>query len=137
MLACTFVHAKFAGRTPPDKGVLRCFLGGSGNEHLLDETDARLTDIVLKELSEILGLTATPNFVRISRSRHAMAQYGVGHLERMQIVRETVATLPGLALAGNAYQGIGVPTASAPARKPLSRSWRSLQQEVPAAAATA
>jgi hypothetical protein len=85
MLACTFVHAKFAGRTPPDKGVLRCFLGGSGNEHLLDETDAHLTEIVLKELSEILGLRATPNFVRICRSRHAMAQYGVGHLERMQI----------------------------------------------------
>jgi oxygen-dependent protoporphyrinogen oxidase len=109
MLACTFVHAKFAGRTPSDKGVLRCFLGGSGNEHLLDETDARLTEIVLKELSEILGVYAKPNFVRIARTRHAMAQYGVGHLDRMQTVGDTVATIPGLALAGNAYEGIGVP----------------------------
>ena len=108
MLACTFVHAKFAGRTPADKGVLRCFLGGSGNDHLLDETDERLTQIVLKELGEILGLEARPTFVRITRSRRAMAQYAVGHLERIQAVRENVAALPGLALAGNAYSGIGV-----------------------------
>ena len=134
MLACTFVHAKFAGRTPPDKGVLRCFLGGSGNEHLLDETYAHLTEIVLKELSEILGLRATPNFVRICRSRHAMAQYGVGHLERMQIVRDTVATLPGLTLAGNAYQGIGVPDCIRTGQEAAESVLRSLQQEEPAAA---
>ncbi len=109
MLACTFVHAKFAGRTPPDKGVLRCFLGGAGNDSLLDESDAHLTEIVLKELREILGLEAQPNFVRITRSRRAMAQYGVGHLERLRAIRDNVALLPGLALAGNAYEGIGVP----------------------------
>jgi oxygen-dependent protoporphyrinogen oxidase len=109
MLACTFVHAKFAGRTPWDKGVLRCFLGGSGNEHLLDEPDARLTEIVLQELRAILGLEAKPNFVRITRSRRAMAQYAVGHLDRIQALRENVAALPAFALAGNAYSGIGVP----------------------------
>jgi oxygen-dependent protoporphyrinogen oxidase len=109
MLACTFVHAKFAGRTPADKGVLRCFLGGSGNDLLLDETDARLTAIVLHELSEVLGLHAEPAFVRIHRWRQAMAQYAVGHLDRIQTVRDSIATLPGLALAGNAYEGIGVP----------------------------
>jgi oxygen-dependent protoporphyrinogen oxidase len=109
MLACTFVHAKFAGRTPPDKGVLRCFLGGTNNDHLLDESDARLTEMVLKELREILGLSAQPNFVRVWRSRQAMAQYGVGHIERIQAIRDNIASLPGFALAGNAYEGIGVP----------------------------
>jgi oxygen-dependent protoporphyrinogen oxidase len=38
-----------------------------------------------------------------------MAQYGPGHLERVQRIREAVASLAGIALAGNAYQGIGVP----------------------------
>ncbi|MGA8529300.1 MAG: protoporphyrinogen oxidase [Acidobacteriaceae bacterium] len=109
MLACTFVHNKFAGRTPADKGVLRCFLGGSGNDALLDQTDAQLTAIVEQELAEVLGVHAKPNFVRIARWRQSMAQYSVGHLERMQRVREGVASLPGLALAGNAYEGIGVP----------------------------
>ncbi len=109
MLACTFVHAKFAGRTPPEKGVLRCFLGGSSNENLLDATDALLTEMVLTELAEIVGVSARPTFVRIARWRRAMAQYSVGHLERLRAIRENVALLPGLALAGNAYEGIGVP----------------------------
>ncbi|HTW48810.1 MAG TPA: protoporphyrinogen oxidase [Acidobacteriaceae bacterium] len=109
MLACTFVHAKFAGRVPEGKGLLRCFLGGAGNDALLDEEDGRITRIVLQELDEILHLKALPNFVRIHRSRRGMAQYGVGHLERIQLVRDRVAGLPGLALAGNAYEGIGVP----------------------------
>lgn len=109
MLACTFVHTKFAGRTPPDKGVLRCFLGGAGNDALLDETDERITEKVLTELAEILHVTGRPGFVRITRSRRAMAQYSVGHLERMQFIRDSVAAMPSLALAGNAYEGIGVP----------------------------
>ena len=129
MLACTFVHAKFAGRTPPDKGVLRCFLGGSGNEHLLDETDEHLTAIVLKELREILGLEAKPNFVRITRSRRAMAQYAVGHLERMQAIRDNIANLPGFALAGNAYEGIGVPDCIRTGQQAAESVLRSLQEE--------
>ncbi|HTV82181.1 MAG TPA: protoporphyrinogen oxidase [Acidobacteriaceae bacterium] len=109
LLACTFVHAKFAGRVPAGKGLLRCFLGGASHDELLDESDARLTVMVLKELEQILGLKAPPSFVSVHRSRQAMAQYGVGHLERIQLVRDRIAELPGIALAGNAYRGIGVP----------------------------
>jgi oxygen-dependent protoporphyrinogen oxidase len=38
-----------------------------------------------------------------------MAQYGVGHLERLQRIESLLQQLPGLALAGNGYRGIGVP----------------------------
>ena len=37
-----------------------------------------------------------------------MAQYAVGHKERMQRIAARVAELPGLRLVGNAYDGIGV-----------------------------
>ncbi len=57
MLACTFVHRKFAGRTPTGKAVLRAFLGGAKNEALLDQSDEVLVATVRRELSEILGRT--------------------------------------------------------------------------------
>jgi len=113
MLACTFVHRKFLGRTPPGKAVFRAFLGGARNESLLSEPDSTLIATVRRELSEILGAKAfsaelEPEHAQVSRWRRAMAQYSVGHQERIQHINARVAALPGLRLAGNAYDGIGV-----------------------------
>ena len=109
MLACTFVHRKFLGRTPPGKAVLRAFLGGMKNEALLTEPDDVLLAIVRREFKEILGIEAEPEYTQVSRWRRAMAQYAVGHQVRAKRVAEHVAALPGLKLAGNAYDGIGIP----------------------------
>jgi oxygen-dependent protoporphyrinogen oxidase len=114
MLACTFVHRKFLGRTPPGKAVFRAFLGGMKNEALLAETDEALVAAVRRELSAILGKktikqSTEPEHAQVSRWRLAMAQYAVGHQERMQRVKAHIGALPGLRLAGNAYDGIGIP----------------------------
>ena len=114
LLACTFVHRKFLGRTPPGKAILRAFLGGMKNEALLAEPDAALIALVRRELSEILGPrtldpAAEPEHTQITRWRRAMAQYSVGHKERMACISARLAGLPDLRLAGNAYDGIGIP----------------------------
>jgi oxygen-dependent protoporphyrinogen oxidase len=114
MLACTFAHRKFLGRTPPGKAVFRAFLGGMKRVDLLDKSDEALVEVVRREMREILGAKAIgaevePEFAQVTRWRRAMAQYSVGHKERMQRVNARVAALPGLRLAGNAYDGIGVP----------------------------
>jgi oxygen-dependent protoporphyrinogen oxidase len=109
MLACTFVHRKFLGRTPPGKAVFRAFLGGMKNEAMLTESDAVLVAAVRRELKEILGIEAEPEHTQVSRWRRAMAQYAVGHQERIARIAARVAALPGLRLAGNAYDGIGIP----------------------------
>lgn len=114
MLACTFAHRKFLGRTPTGKVVLRAFLGGARNDALLNEPDEALIATVRRELSEILGeriipRAAVPEHTQVSKWRRAMAQYAVGHQDRMAGIRERVAALPGLRLAGNAYDGIGIP----------------------------
>jgi oxygen-dependent protoporphyrinogen oxidase len=108
LLACTFVHRKFAGRTAPGKAVLRAFLGGARDEELLNASDASLGELVREELRAILGIVAVPERVQVQRWKHAMAQYSVGHQERIRRVRERVAMLPGLHLVGNAYDGIGI-----------------------------
>jgi len=109
MLACTFVHRKFLGRTAPGKAVLRAFLGGVKNDALLSEPDEVLEEIVRREFREILGIRTEPEHLQVSRWGRAMAQYAVGHQARIKRIRERVDTLPGLKLAGNAYDGIGIP----------------------------
>jgi oxygen-dependent protoporphyrinogen oxidase len=114
MLAATFVHRKFLGRTKAGKAVVRAFLGGMRGEALLAKTDEELLATVRRELSEILGenvlgLAVEPERTQVSRWRKAMAQYAVGHGERTGRIAERVAALPGLRLAGNAYDGIGIP----------------------------
>ena len=55
------------------------------------------------------GRIGKPLFARVFRWKGAMAQYGVGHLDRLQRIESLLQQLPGLALAGNGYRGIGVP----------------------------
>jgi oxygen-dependent protoporphyrinogen oxidase len=69
---------------------------------------------VRRELSEILGekilpRAAEPEYAQLSRWPRAMAQYAVGHLERRQRINARVNALHGLRVAGNAYDGIGIP----------------------------
>lgn len=109
ILATTFVHKKFPQRAPPEAALIRCFLGGSRDETILESSDAEIENLCLGELKAILGITAAPLMARVRRSKKAMAQYTPGHAERVLHIKQTVSGLAGLALAGNAYGGIGVP----------------------------
>ncbi|HEX3321706.1 MAG TPA: protoporphyrinogen oxidase [Terriglobales bacterium] len=109
MLAATFVHNKFPHRAPEDRALVRCFLGGSRDEQILTFSDDQILAIVRSELQKIIGLSAEPLFARVYKWRGAMAQYGVGHLERIDRIERLRQQIPGLAFAGNAFTGIGVP----------------------------
>jgi protoporphyrinogen/coproporphyrinogen III oxidase len=109
MLAATFVHNKFPHRAPADRALIRCFFGGSRDGQVLQLSDGEILSIVREELRQILGLSAEPLFTRVYRWNGAMAQYIVGHLERLQRIEGLLKQWPGLVLAGNAYRGIGVP----------------------------
>jgi len=109
VLACTFVHNKFPHRAPEDRRLLRVFLGGARDESVLVLSDEEIVRGVRQDLRAILGVTAEPRFVRVYRWNRAMAQYEVGHLERVAEIERLRAEVPGLSLIGNAYRGIGVP----------------------------
>jgi oxygen-dependent protoporphyrinogen oxidase len=113
MLACTFVQNKFSGRVPAGKLLFRCFISAGAAADPADETmqrsDEELVTGIREELRSVLRFGATPLFTRVFRWRQAMAQYEVGHLERVARIDALVAGVTGLALAGNAYRGIGVP----------------------------
>jgi oxygen-dependent protoporphyrinogen oxidase len=111
LLAATFVHNKFPHRAPADRALIRCFLGGSRDEQILQSGEKEIVRIVRHELEQIIGsaLHAEPLFARVYKWRGAMAQYSLGHLERVQRIESLRLRYPGLALAGNGYSGIGVP----------------------------
>jgi len=109
LVACTWVGAKFPHRVPEGKVVARCFLGGMEDAGVLGESDEVMGPAVTRELQEIAGFTARPRFTRIARWPRAMAQYTVGHPQRLAEMQARTPPAGGLHLAGNAYEGIGIP----------------------------
>ena len=109
IMACTFSSVKFAGRAPDNCVLLRAFVGGALQPEMLDLTEAELISRVRSDLRALLGIERAPIFSEVSKWENSMPQYHVGHLARIERIRKRLASLPGLALAGNAYTGPGIP----------------------------
>ena len=109
VLACTWSSAKFDGRAPADVALFRAFVGDATNQSVARESDAELERIVRGELTRVLGVCAEPVLVQINRFARAMPQYNLGHLERVATIDARLAQHPGLAVAGSAYRGVGIP----------------------------
>ncbi len=107
--ACTWVSSKWPHRAPPDVVLVRCYLGASGREEVVEEEDARIEGLVRADLRSTIGIGAEPIFTRITRWRGSMPQYRPGHLERISAIEAEIASLGGLALAGSSYRGVGIP----------------------------
>lgn len=108
-LACTWTSSKFPHRAPPDKALLRVFIGRAGQSDAALAEEQELVDIAREELADTLDLRADPLFVRVHRWPRAMPQYNLGHPERLERIRSRLAAHPGLFLAGAGYDGIGIP----------------------------
>jgi oxygen-dependent protoporphyrinogen oxidase len=108
LLACTFSSVKYPGRAPEGHVLLRGFLGGMLQAGVLELDDAALLARVRDELRLALGITAEPLLTRIRRHPVSMAQYGVGHVQAVDAIEQRLGALPGLALAGSAYRGVGI-----------------------------
>ncbi len=109
IMAATWTSNKYAHRAPEDTVLIRCFIGGSYNQELVDLEYEDIIKLVRKELKDIVGIEAEPILTRVFRWKKAMPQYIVGHGLRMEQLEERLKDHPGLYLAGSAYKGIGIP----------------------------
>ncbi|HEV2797088.1 MAG TPA: protoporphyrinogen oxidase, partial [Nocardioides sp.] len=120
--AATFSFAKWAWvrDLDPDVVVLRTSLGRHREEATLQATDDGLVRVSLADLATLAGITAKPVDTHVQRWGGALPQYAVGHLDRVVRIRAAVAELPGLALCGAAYDGVGVPAVIGSARRAVA-----------------
>jgi oxygen-dependent protoporphyrinogen oxidase len=109
IFAGSFSSNKFPGRAPEDQVLIRVFIGGSSQRELADLPDERLRAIAVTELANLLKIQGEPLHAGIARWPRAMPQYHVGHGDLVQQIEQRSARHVGLALAGNAYHGVGVP----------------------------
>ena len=111
--ASTFSFAKWAwtGAVGAAAGVahLRTSLGRHREEASLQATDAELVEVSLSDLAELTGLRARPVDAHVQRWGGGLPQYAVGHLDRVARIRAAVAGVPGLAVCGASYDGVGIP----------------------------
>jgi len=106
-LACTWTSTKFPHRAPEGYVLMRVFVGRAGQDIPWNEND--LLELAREELQLTLGITAEPKLSRVFMWDKAMPQYNLGHPEIIKRIDLALEDLPGLALAGNGYRGIGIP----------------------------
>ncbi|MGH8825219.1 MAG: protoporphyrinogen/coproporphyrinogen oxidase, partial [Jiangellaceae bacterium] len=105
------------GAAVGDLVVLRASVGRHRSVADLQREDGELIGLVLADLAEALGVSGRPVDSRVTRWGGALPQYAVGHVERMSRVAGAVAAVPGLALCGAAYDGVGIAACVADARR--------------------
>ncbi len=109
LIACTFSSVKFAGRAPEDYVLLRAFVGGALQPEMFTLPEDEIVHRVQADLGALLGVEQRPLFAEAAKWPGSMPQYHVGHLDRKGRIEKRVAAIAGLALAGNAYSGAGIP----------------------------
>jgi len=109
ILAATFSSVKWPGRAPDGQVLLRVFIGGANAPDAAELDDDTLVELARRELSRLLGVTATPHFAIPVRYRRAMPQYQLRHRLRVDAIESMQREVEGLYLAGNAYRGVGIP----------------------------
>jgi oxygen-dependent protoporphyrinogen oxidase len=117
MTATTFISRKWPDERFGDRAIVRCYVGGAGDEDVLDAPDEDIVAACAKHLSAVLDLPE-PSASHVHRWWGAMPQYEIGHLDRVRRIREALP--PGIFLVGSAFDGVGVSDLARAAEKSAS-----------------
>jgi oxygen-dependent protoporphyrinogen oxidase len=107
MTACTWISSKWPDPAFGSRAVVRCYVGGVGDDDVLEASDDELVDACVRHLSAVLDLPERPEASSVVRWMRAMPQYEVGHVDRVAAIRRSLPE--GIFVVGSAYDGVGIP----------------------------
>ena len=110
ILAGSFSSIKYEHRAPQGKFLIRVFAGGARRPELAEMSSEQLAPLLFTELRKIISIDGEPLFASVAHWPRTMPQYNVGHRERIADIESMAASDPSLALAGNAFSGVGIPS---------------------------
>ncbi len=108
VLGILFLSAIFTGRAPEKGALLSVFLGGVKNPGAISKSDDEIKALVLNEVEDTLFQKSQPDLFRVFRYSKAIPQYEKSTGERLECIKSLEAKYPGLVLAGNIRDGIGM-----------------------------
>jgi oxygen-dependent protoporphyrinogen oxidase len=108
ILGILFPSAIFKGRAPKDGALLSVFLGGMRNHSVFVKSDNEIINIVLNEIKKTLRVNNDPDLLKVFRYEHAIPQYEKSTGQRLEYIKKAEENYPGLILAGNIRDGIGM-----------------------------
>lgn len=120
LLACTFSSRKWAHRGSQEQGLLRTYFGGPSMEWAVKAPDEDLVDISVSEIGSLLGLREQPLSASVHRWPVGLPEYSIGHRRRVSEIRKGLDVHPTLTLAGNYFDGVGLPDCVRLGRKAVS-----------------
>ncbi|MGE6630870.1 protoporphyrinogen oxidase [Bacillus sp. NPDC077027] len=108
--ACTWTDKKWPHTAPKGKTLLRAYVGKSGDESIVEQSDSEIVKIVLDDLKKMMDIKADPEFTTVTRWKTSMPQYHVGHQQTMIKMKNAfMQSYPGIYITGASFEGVGIP----------------------------
>jgi oxygen-dependent protoporphyrinogen oxidase len=122
VLAATWVSSKWEGRAPGGTALIRAFVGGARDpSRVVRSSDDELVELAKSELERVMGSLGAPLFTRVYRYVDASPQPLVDHPARVARIRQRAGAIPGLYIAGAAFEGVGIPDCIRQAKEAAAR----------------
>jgi oxygen-dependent protoporphyrinogen oxidase len=108
LLGALFSSSLFPNRAPAGHVTLTCYVGGVRQPELATLSLDELTDLAVKDLGVLLGVSGRPTFQHHELYRRAIPQYEVGYGRFKDVMNDAESKAPGFFIAGHFREGISL-----------------------------